>query len=418
MVDVPRKGVARKKKIKRAIYAILTVIVLGAVTWGLSQLEPAAPSVDRASLYIDEVERGPMVIQVRGAGTLVPEEIRWISSSVSGRVEQIKELPGTAVQPETVLMILDNPELERDVVDAELQLRRGRAELENLKVELQRQFLSQEAQAASVQADFKGARLQADLNEELAEEGLIAPLNKQLSDVTAEELDKRNQIEQERLRINAQATKASINAKEAELAQLEALYNLRRRQVDMLRVRAGISGVLQQTPVEVGQQVPPGTILGKVAVPEKLKAELRIPETQAKDVQIGQSAIIDTRSAEIEGRVIRIDPAAVEGTVTVDVALIGQLPPGARPDLNVDGTITIDRLEDVLKVGRPAYGQADSTIGLFKLINDGTEAIRVTVRLGRSSVTTIQVLEGLQEGDRVVLSDTSAWDNFDRIRLN
>lgn len=418
MVDVPREGYARKKRIRRILTGVVMVLVVLAVSWALSTLEPAAPSVDRSSVYLGQVERGPLVIEVRGPGTLVPEEIRWVVARVSGRVEQIRVLPGSQVESATVLVELDNPELEREVLNAELQLRQAEAELEDLRVALEREQLAQEAQAAGVQAEYVQRQLQADLNQQLAREGLISDLTLKLSEVTADELSRRNSIEQKRLAINSQSAEARIAAKEAQVAQLRGLFELRRRQLDSLAVRAGIAGVLQQTPVEIGQQVAPGEVLGKVAVPERLKAQLRIPETQAKDVEIGLSASIDTRNGLVPGRVVRIDPAAQEGTVRVDIALTGPLPLGARPDLNVDGTIQIDRLEDVLKLGRPAYGQANSTVGLFRLSGEGGEASRVRVRLGRSSVTTIEVVEGLAEGDRVVLSDTSAWDSFDRIRLN
>lgn len=417
MVDVPRQGVARRKMIRRILFSTVTLAVVAGVTYALMQLEPAAPSVDRDSVWIGSVTRGEMVIAVRGPGTLVPEEIRWVAATVSGRVEKVNVLPGTVVARDTVLIELANPELERQMLNAQLSLERAEAELEELKVSVERDMLAQEAAAAQVKASMETARLQDDVNQQLVREGLLSPIQARVSAVNAAELENRYKIEEERLAKNRQTAQSRIAAKEADVRSLQGQYELNQDQVHRLKVRAGIAGVLQQRDVEVGHQVTIGQLLGKVAVPGKLKAELRIPETQAKDVKLGQVADIDTRNGHIEGRVIRIDPAATEASVTVDVALLGQLPPGARPELNVDGTITIDRLDDTLQMGRPAYGQADSLIGIFKLINEGAEAVRTQVRLGRSSVTVMQVLEGLNEGDEVILSDTANWDNFDKIRL-
>ena len=327
-------------------------------------------------------------------------------------------MPGSSVQANTTLVVLDNPELEREALGAELQLQRAIAELEYLKVDLQRQLLTQQAQAASVQAQYLKGQLEAEKNEKLAEQGLCSELDLKLSRVTAEELSKRHQLEQESLAMNSQSLQAQLAAKEAEVAQLRGLFELRTEQVGTLQVKAGIDGVLQQTPVEVGQQIKTGEILGKVAVPGRLKAELQIPETQAQDVQLGLLAVVDTRNGVVAGKVVRIDPAAREGTVTVDVRFTEELPPGARPEQNIDGTIQIDRLEDVLKIGRPVFAQPDTTIRIFQLIKEEKEALRVPVRLGRTSVATIQVVEGLEEGARVILSDTSELDEFDRIRLN
>jgi HlyD family secretion protein len=420
MVDVPRTGYARKKRIRQILFTALVLVALAVATWGLSRLEPAPPSVERSSVFIGKVDRGPLVVEVRGPGTLVPppESIRWVAASTEGRVEKIPVLPGTSVREDTVLVILDNPELEREVQDSKLQLQKEEAELQNLRVDLQRQALDQEASAAGIRATFLQQRLQANLNESLAKQGLISNLDLQLSQLSAEESEKRYQLEQKRLQMNSEATEAQLQAKEASVAQIRGMYQLRRRQLDMLQVRAGIRGVLQETPIEVGQRVSIGGILGKVAVPGKLQAELKIPETQTKDLVVGLPAKIDTRNGIIPGEVVRVDPAAKQGTVTVDVALKGALPPGARPDLNVDGTIQIDRLDNVLKMSRPAFGQADSTIGIFRLVRGGNDAVRVRVHLGRTSVTTVQVIEGLNEGDEVILSDTSAYDEFDRIRLD
>ncbi len=418
MVDIQRPGYARKKRLLRTLYGALLAIFLLAVTWAFSRLEPALPSVERASVWVGAVERGSMVIEVRGNGTLVPEEIRWIAAATEGRVERIPVLPGSPVGAGTTLVVLDNPELEREALGAELELQKAIAELEYLEVDLQRQLLTQRAQAASVQSDYLRSQLEADKNEELAKQGLLSELEMQLFRLTAEELSKRHLLEQERLAMNSQALQAQLAAKEAEVSQLRGLFELRREQVESLQVKAGIDGVLQQTPVEVGQQINTGEILGKVAVPGRLKAELQIPETQAQDVQLGLPAVVDTRNGVVSGKVVRIDPAAREGTVTVDVRFTEKLPPGARPEQNIDGTIQIDRLDNVLKMGRPVFGQPDTTIRIFRLQKDGEEAVRVPVRMGRTSVTTIQVVEGLEEGDRVILSDTSELDEFDRIRID
>ena len=417
MVDIRRKGVARKRRIRRVLYGVLITMSLFAATWAFSRLEPAAPGVERAAVWVGEVERGAMVVEVRGTGTLVPEDIRWIIASTDGRVERIQVLPGATVNRATVLVDLHNPTLEREALDAELQLKKAVAELENLEIDIENQDLTQQSQAASVQAEYQQKRLEAERYQALAREGLVSDLDLKVLEITADELEKRHELERRRLGMSDQSRQARIAAKEAEIEQLRGLQELRRRQVEMLQVRAGIAGVLQETPVEVGQQVRAGDILGRVAVPGRLKAELKIPETQAKDVEPGLPAAIDTRNGVVPGRVIRIDPVAKEGTVTVDVAFTGKLPEGARPDQNIDGTIEIDRLDDTLKMGRPVFGQADTTIGIFKLVNED-EAIRIPVRLGRTSVTTIQILEGLEEGDRIILSDTSEWDDFDRIRLD
>lgn len=418
MVDVVREGYARKKRIKRVFYIVLLSGVSAVVVWAFSRMEPADPSVERASVWVGEVERGPMVIEVRGTGTLVPEEIRWIAASTEGRVERIRVLPGSPVTADTVLVELHNPTLEREALDAELQLKKAAAELESLRVDIESQFLTQESQAASVQAEYQQKRLEAERTEALAKEGLVSDLDRRVLEITADELEKRHQLEKKRLDMSERSRQARVAAKEAEIEQLRGLFELRRRQFEMLQIRAAIAGVLQETLVEVGQQVRAGDVLGKVAVPGRLKAELKIPETQAKDLELGLPAMIDTRNGMVRGKVIRIDPAARGGTVTVDVAFTDEPPEGVRPDQNIDGTIELDRLDDTLKMGRPAVGQADTTIGIFKLLQDGEEAIRVPVRLGRSSVASIQVLEGLKEGDRVILSDTSEWDDFDRIRLN
>lgn len=417
-MDLPRPGVARQKRMRRILYGASAVAALLLITLGLSRLKPAAPTVERATVWIDQVKRGPMLRQVRGLGTLVPEEIRWIPALTPGRVERIVTLPGTELKPDTVILELSNPELELEALDAESQLRGAEAQRIELKVRLRSQHLDQQAAAARVQAEYNQSKLRADADELLSEQGLLAEINYKVSRGTADELANRHRIEQERLEIADEAIQAQIAVQEAQVEQRRAFARLKRSQVKALSVRAGIAGMLQQVGVEMGQQVTPGTNLARVAQPEKLKAVIRIAETQAKDVQIGQVSAIDTRNGVVPGRVARIDPAVQNGTVTVDVALTGELPKGARPDLTVDGTIELERLEDVLYVGRPAQGQPESLVGLFRLGEGTSEAARVKVRLGRASVNTIEVVEGLKEGDQVILSDTSAWDAFDRIRLN
>jgi HlyD family secretion protein len=418
VVDIPRPSQARKKKIRRILMGSGSLLVIVLITAGLSRLRPAAPSVERSTVWIDTVKRGPMLRQVRGLGTLVPEEIRWIPAITEGRVERLVILAGTPVKADSVILELSNPELELAALDAESQYRAAEASLTELRVRLESQHLDQEASAARVSADYHQARLRADADEELSKNGLIADINLKVSQVTAEELGNRTRIEQKRLEISDESIKAQIAVQQATVDQRRATARLRRRQVDDLKVKAGLSGVLQQLPVEVGQRVTPGTPLAKVAQPERLKAVVKIAETQAKDIQIGQKATVDTRNGVIDGHVARVDPAAQQGTVTVDVALDGALPKGARPELSVDGTIELERLADVLYVGRPAQGQAESLVGLFRLEEAGKEANRVKVKLGRASVNTVEILSGLKVGDQVVLSDTSAWDAFDRIRLN
>jgi HlyD family secretion protein len=419
-LDIKREGVARKKKIRMAIIGGAVLAGIAAISFALSRLEPAAPSVNRATVWMDGVQRGEMIRQVRGPGTLavVPEAISWVAARTRGRVDQRVLLPGVVVEPDTVILELSNPELEQELRDAEYQLRAQEAELADLRVTVESQLLSQRSTAATVASEFNQAKLQATADTRLHAENLIGDLIVKRSRVRADELATRNELEQQRLAIATASVDAQLAAKQATVEQFRALYQLRRSQKAALTVRAGIAGVLQEVPVEVGQEVTPGANLARVAQPDKLKAQLRIAETQAKDIEVGQKAVIDTRNGLIDGKVIRIDPAVREGTVTVDVALIGALPKGARPDLSVDGTIELERLDNVLYVGRPAYGQAESTIGLFKLLDDGATAVRTQVRLGRSSVNTIEVIQGLNEGDQVILSDTSAWDAYNRIRLN
>ena len=422
-MDIPRPDEARKRRLRRIIYSVLGLIAVVGFTVLLSRLEPAAPSVDRATVYMDTVKRGSMLRQVRGPGTLVPENIRWVPAATEGRVERILVLPGTAVKANTVLFELSNPQLVQEVLDAKWQVEAAVADYENLKVQLESQLLDQRAAAATVESEFHQAQLQAEVDAELVRDGLASGLTYKQSKLKAEELATRHEIEKERVAVNAKAAKAQLLAQRARVESLRALLRLKREQVKSLKIRAGIDGVLQQVPREmgqpaVGQQVTAGTALARVAQPNRLKAELKIAETQAKDLLLDQPASIDTRNGIVPGHVIRIDPAVLEGTVTVDVALDGPLPKGARPDLSVEGTIELERLVDILYVGRPAFGQAESVVGLFKLVNGRGDAVRVQVKLGRSSVNTIEILQGLEEGDEVILSDMSRWDAVDQIRLD
>ena len=417
-MDFERKFAARRRRIRRTLYALGALSVLGTITLGLSRLERALPTVQQSAVWVDTVKRGQMIRQVRGPGTLVPEEILWIPAATQGRVKRILVQPGAMVQPTSVLLELSNPELELEALDAKLQLGAAEADYTDLEVRLASQLLEQKARAASVRAEYTQAKLRADAEQELAREGLISELTRKINSSMLEELASRYAIEQDRLEIGSGSTQAQLAAQRARIEQLRALYQLRQRQLHSLQVRAGTTGIVQEMLVEVGQQLAPGTNLARVANPEKLKARLRIPQTQVQDVRIGQKATIDTWNDLIAGRVTRIDPAVREGTVTVDVALEEGLPKGARPDLNVDGTIEIERLDDALYVGRPAYGQEDGTLGLFKLTEAGQVAVRVPVRFGRSSVHTIEIQEGLEAGDEVILSDMSAWDAFDRVQLN
>jgi len=417
-MDIARPSNARQKRIRRVAYATGGIVVLVLVTVGLAQLKPAAPTVEAGTLWRDTVKRGPMVRQVRGLGTLVPEDIRWIPSTTQGRVERIILRPGTPVIADSVILELSNPQLEQEVLDAQLRLQSAEASLANLRVQMQNDLLQQRATTATVEADYNRAHMQAQMNEALAKDQLVSDLQLRQSQIDAQQLAVRFKIAQEQLASRAESTRAQLAVQQSAVDQARALLNLRMRQKDELRVRAGLTGVLQLVPVEVGAQVGPGTNLARVANPSRLKAEIKIAETQAKDIQIGQRASVDTRGGIVEGRVIRIDPSVQNGTRTVDVSLDGELPRGAVPDLSVDGTIELERLNDVLFVGRPAFGQDQSTVGLFKQDPDGSGASRVQVKLGRSSVNTVEITEGLTVGDTVILSDMSAWDAFDRIRLN
>jgi HlyD family secretion protein len=397
---------------------VLAAAVLIGITYWLSTLERAAPTVDEATLWIDQVQRGELLLERRGAGTLVPEEVRAVAARSAGRVEEIVLLPGAPVQPDTVLLRLSNPDLELAAQNAEWDLAVERSNYRDLEVRLETQRLQRLSAAAAVQADYQNARIQYQRDLELFQEGLASERDMLLSRNRAEDLEHRHALEQESLRMVEQANVAQLEQAQANLRQREARYELAARDLVDLDVTAGIPGVLQEMPMEVGASVSPGMVLARVVNPTRLKAELRIPETQAKDIIVGQPAVIDIRTSTIPGQVTRIDPSASQGTVTVDVKLlVDELPPGARPQLSVDGTIEVQRLPDVLYVGKPAYGQSNSQVGLFKLVEDGGYAVRVTVELGLGSVNLIEVVQGLEEGDRVVLSDMSRWDSVDRVRL-
>jgi len=416
-MDIQRPSNARAKKIKRIVYVTLAVLLCAGVTLALSRLKPAAPSVDASTIWPDTVKRGPMLREVRGLGTLVPEDIHWIPAQTAARVDKIVIRPGHIVTPDTIILQLSNPELQRDVLDAEFQLKAAEANYANLRVQVDSELMNQKANEAAVRSDYEQAHLQHDVDEKLFKQGITADVTRQLSKVKEDQLAIRVQLEGERTKISLDSAKSRLLASQAQVDQQKALYRLRHSQLDALHVRAGINGVLQLVPVEEGQNVAVGTNVARVADPRKLKAEIKIAETQAKDIREMQKATIDTRNGVVIGHVSRQDPSVVNGTVTVDVTFDEPLPPSARADLSVDGTIELENLKDVLFVGRPVHGQADSTISLFRMTSDGSEASRVNVKLGRSSVTTIEVLSGLQVGDKVILSDMSQWDNVDRIRL-
>lgn len=417
-MDIIRKDAGRKRMIRRIVWSVIIVIALSGITLGVSRLKPAAPSVEMATLWPDTVKRGPMKREVHGLGTLAPEEILFIPAPTDGRVERKLVQQGDRVKPDTILFVLNNPELQNSMVDAEYQLKTAEATYDDLKVQLASKGLDQKAVAATVNSDYKQAKLQADRDKQLVKEGLIPDLQEKLSTVKAEELSQRTKLEEQRLAIADEAVKAQLAAQRAKIDQLRAMFELKKSQVESLKVRAGIDGIITELLVQVGQRLPASTPLAKATQPWRLKAELKIAETQAKDVTVGQDAQIDTRNGIIPGKVSRIDPAVIAGTRTVDVRLIGALPSGAVPDLSVDGTIELENLSDVVYVGRPVFGQPNSTITLFKIDPDGKGASRVPVKLGRSSVNTIEIVDGLKVGERVILSDMSAWDGHDRLRLN
>jgi len=417
-MDVPRAGVAEKKRKRRIIIIVGSALGLILATIAISRLKPAVPSVERSTVWIDTVKRGPMVRQVRGLGTLVPEDIRWIPANTEGSVEKILIWPGTKVEPGDVILELTSPELEQSAHDAELQAKAAEAELATMRATLQRELLDQESKTTAAHSQYEQAKMERETNDQLAKNGLVAELVYKTSKIKEGELAKSDEIEQKRLAFARDSIEPQLAAKQAAVDQANHLAKLKLDQVEALHVKAGMSGVLQQLPVQIGQRLKVGDNLARVADPTKLKAQVKIAETQAKDIQIGQKAVIDTRNGTANGHVTRVDPAVEQGTVTVEVAFDEPLPKGARPDLSVDGTIELEHLDDVIYVGRPAFGQENNTVGMFKLVNGTSEAARTPVKLGKSSVNTIQILDGLQPGDQVILSDTSAWDAHDRIRLN
>lgn len=416
-MDIARPELKTQRQRRRIIIGAIAALATAAAAYGVSRLEPAAPQVERQSIWIDTVKRGELLREVRGPGQLVPKETRWIAADAAASVERIVVRPGARVEPDTLIIELGNPEIDDQMLSARAALEAAKADLDARRVQLESQMLDQQALIASVEADFQGAKLQAEAEGELNRRGIVSALQYRQSQLKADQLGVRRGIEQQRLAMLKRNLAAQLAAEQARLDQLANTYELRRRQAEGLKVRAGMSGILQAIAVEEGQQIAPGTSIARVARPDVLRAELRIPETQAKDVKLEQTVRVDTRNGIVDGRVARIDPAVQNGTVQVDVDLIGELPPGARPDLSVDGTIEIERLSDVVYVGRPAFGQADSTTTLFRLDNEGDVARRVPVKLGRASVSLIEIASGLQPGDRVILSDTTSYDQHDRLRL-
>jgi HlyD family secretion protein len=419
-MDIARPEFKKQKRRRQIIWLAIALACLAAVTVAISRLKPAAVGVERSTVWTDTVKRGSMLRQVRGLGSLIPSQefTRQIPAQTEATIVRIRMLPGTQVTPDNILLEMSNPQVEQAVVDAELQLKAVEAGYQSLRVTLQSNLMNQKANAATVNADYTQAKLQADTDKALYNLGVISGLSYESSKSKAEELTTRNNIEDERLDIGQKAIESQLAEQQAKIDQIHALADLKQKQLDALRVRAGIEGVLVDLPLQVGQHVLPGTMLAKVVQPNHLIAELKIAETQARDVQIGQPALVDTHNGTARGTVMRVDPAVQNGTVTVDVKLTGELPKGVRPDLSVDGTIDLERLDNVLYVGRPAFGQENSTISLFKLDPDGKGAVRVPVKVGRASVNSIQVFEGLHEGDTVILSDMSRNDNTDRIRLD
>src|SRR5216684_1388351 len=412
----PRKS-KLKKRIRIGIIVVIGLGAVGGITFVLAKLKPAAPTLDRSTAVIETVKRGEMRREVHGNGTLVPQVTRWVPAPADRRVERIMVQAGVEVGAGTVIVELSNPQMEQQAVDAEFQVKAAQADQESLRVRLESENMTQQSAIATINAEYSQAKIQLDTDEVLAKQGLVAELLLKISRVKVQDLANRLKVEQQRLAISGRATKAQINAQDSRIQQLRALAKLKKDQVDALKVRAGTNGVLQVVAVQEGQQVAPGVNIARVADPASLKAELKIAETQIKDVRIGQPVAVDTRNGIIQGQVSRIDPAAREGTFVVDVELTGPLPTSARADLSVDGTIELERLGNVLNVSRPAFGQGQQTLGLFKLTADGQEAVRTPVTLGRSSVSTIEILSGLKEGDQVILSDTSAMDSYNRIRI-
>jgi HlyD family secretion protein len=409
--------VAQQRKRRRIIIGAAVALLVAVTTVALARLKPAAPTVEGGTLWIDSVKRGTMLRQVRGVGVLVPDDIRWITALTDGRVERVLVQPGTAVAVDTVLLELSNPQTEQAALTADLDLRTALAQYEVLKADLARDLLAQRVATATTKADAAQTAMDAEANAAMAKQGFIPAIVLRQSQLRAETAAARHTMEEERLANTEKTLAVRLEVQQAEVERRRTMAALRRAEATGLRIRAGVAGVLQEVPVEVGQRIGPGTNLARVVDPTRLKAQLQIAETQVKDVAIGQKAEVDTRNGVTPGRVVRIDPAARNGTVTVDVALDGGLPRGARPDMSVDGTIELERLDDILYVGRPAFGQEQAKVSLFKLSSDRSTAVLAPVELGRSSVNTIEVVRGLSVGDCVVLSDMSAWADYDRLRL-
>jgi HlyD family secretion protein len=418
-MDIARPEFKERKRRRQIVIASIVAVVVVVLTILVYRLRPAAPVVERGTVWTDTVRRGSMLRQVRGIGSLVPsqESVLQIPAETDATVVRIRMLPGSLVKPDTILLDMSNPQVEQAAVDAHLQWKAAEAEYQSERMKLESDLMNQKAGAATVKADFTQAELQSQTDKALYDLGVISGLAYKASKGKADELTIRNGLEDQRLVSGQKAMDSQLAEEQAKVEEMKVLAELKQKQLDALRVRAGIEGVLVELPLHVGEHVLPGTMLAKVVQPNHLMAELKIPETQARDVQIGEPSSIDTHNGLISGTVMRVDPAVQNGTVTVDVKLTGDLPKGARPDLSVDGTIDLERLENVLYVGRPAFGQENSTISLFKLEANGQDAVRVPVKVGRASVNSIQVLDGLHEGDTVVLSDMSRWDNTDRIRL-
>ena len=416
-MDIVRPEIKHKKKMRRIGYIAAAVVLIPLVTYALSRLKPAAPSVDSGTVWTGTVKRGPMLRDVRGLGTLVPETIRLIPAVTDGQVQTRYLLPGTPVKANTVIFDLVNPQLQQETLDAEYQLKGAQAAYEQTKAQLENQLMDKRTLAASVSSQYRTAEMVKQTKEELGANGLAPQLDVKTAQVQAEELAKENDLAQKEVETFDNSISSQLAVQEATVNQKRAMYELKKSQMDQLHIRPGIDGMLQELDVEVGQKVTMGTVLARVAQPTHLKAQLKIAETQAKDILIGQKASVDTHNGIIAGHVTRIDPAVVNGTVTVDVGLDGPLPTGARPDLSVEGTVEIERLADVLFVERPVHGEANSTVGIFKVVDDGKEATRVQVQLGRTSVNTVEIVKGLEIGDKVILSDMSAWDNYDRVQL-
>src|SRR5246500_102787 len=418
-MDIARPEFKRQKMRRQVVLGVIAVVVIAAATFGVYRLRPAAPSVERGTVWTDSVKRGPMLRQVRGLGSLVPsqEAVLQIPAETEATVVRIRMLPGSLVKADTILLEMSNPQVEQASIDADLQLKAAEAEYQSQRMTLESNLMNQKAGAATVGADYAQAQRQAETDKALYDLGVISGLAYKASKGKSDELTTRNGLEGQRLTSTQKAIDSQLAEQQAKVEQMRVLAGLKKKQLNALKVRAGIDGVLVELPLHVGEHVSPGAMLAKVVQPNHLMAELKVAETQARDVQIGEPASVDTHNGVIAGSAMRVDPGVQNGTVTVDVKLTGELPKGARPDLSVDGTVDLERLDNVLYVGRPAFGQENSTISLFRLGPDGHEALRVPVKVGRASVNSIQVVDGLHEGDTVVLSDMSRWDNTDRIRL-